>query len=50
GNLNSDERAIRGGSWMCSENFCQGYRLANRSHASADSGMNNLGFRCVKSE
>ncbi len=44
------ERAIRGGSWMCSENFCQGYELANRSHASADSAMNNLGFRCVRSE
>jgi formylglycine-generating enzyme len=43
-----EERVIRGGSWMCSENFCQGYRVAARSHATPDSAMNNLGFRCVR--
>ena len=43
------ERVIRGGSWMCSENYCQGYRVAARSHSSAESAMNNLGFRCVRS-
>lgn len=42
------ERSIRGGSWMCAENFCSNYRVAARSHATPDSGMNNLGFRCVK--
>jgi sulfatase modifying factor 1 len=42
------ERAIRGGSWLCSANYCQGYRVAARSHATPDSGMNNLGFRCVR--
>jgi sulfatase modifying factor 1 len=42
------ERVIRGGSWMCSENFCSNYRVAARSHATPDSGLNNLGFRCVK--
>lgn len=44
------ERVIRGGSWMCSENFCSNYRVAARSHATPDSGLNNLGFRCVKDE
>ena len=44
------ERSIRGGSWMCAENFCSNYRVAARSHATPDSGMNNLGFRCVRSE
>lgn len=44
------ERAIRGGSWMCAENFCSNYRVAARSHATPDSGMNNLGFRCARSE
>lgn len=43
------ERSIRGGSWMCSETYCQGYRVAARSHATPDSAMNNLGFRCVRS-
>ncbi len=42
------ERVIRGGSWMCSENFCSNYRVAARSHATPDSGLNNLGFRCVR--
>ncbi len=41
------ERVIRGGSWMCSENFCSNYRVAARSHATPDSGLNNLGFRCA---
>ncbi len=41
------ERVIRGGSWMCSENFCSNYRVAARSQATPDSGLNNLGFRCV---
>ena len=41
------ERVLRGGSWMCSENYCTNYRPAARSHATPDSGLNNLGFRCV---
>ena len=44
----SKERVIRGGSWMCAENFCTNYRVAARSHATPDSGLNNLGFRCVR--
>jgi formylglycine-generating enzyme len=43
-----EERVIRGGSWMCAENFCSNYRVAARSHSSPDTGLNNLGFRCVK--
>lgn len=42
------ERVIRGGSWMCAENFCANYRPAARSHATPDSALNNLGFRCVR--
>ncbi|HEY2930197.1 MAG TPA: formylglycine-generating enzyme family protein [Acidobacteriota bacterium] len=42
------ERVIRGGSFLCSENYCTNYRVAGRSHATPDSGLNNLGFRCVK--
>jgi formylglycine-generating enzyme required for sulfatase activity len=43
-----EERVIRGGSWLCSENYCTNYRVAARSHAAPDSGLNNLGFRCVR--
>lgn len=42
------EKSIRGGSFLCAENHCSNYRVAGRSHAAPDSGLNNLGFRCVK--
>lgn len=42
------ERVIRGGSWMCAENFCANYRVAARSHSAPDTGLNNLGFRLAK--
>jgi formylglycine-generating enzyme required for sulfatase activity len=43
-----EEKVIRGGSWMCAENFCSNYRVAGRSKSTPDTGLNNLGFRCVK--
>jgi formylglycine-generating enzyme required for sulfatase activity len=42
------ERVMRGGSWLCSENYCAGYRVAARMHSTPDSGLNNVGFRCVR--
>jgi formylglycine-generating enzyme len=48
GPTSGTERVLRGGSWMCSENFCTNYRPGARSHATPDTGLNNLGFRCVK--
>jgi sulfatase modifying factor 1 len=48
GPATGDEKAIRGGSWMCSTNYCTGYRVAARQKSPPDSGLNNLGFRCVK--
>jgi len=42
------ERVVRGGSWMCSENFCTNYRPGARSHATPDSGLNNTGFRLAR--
>jgi formylglycine-generating enzyme len=50
GPTGGNERSIRGGSWMCAENFCTNYRVASRSHATPDSGLNNLGFRCVRDQ
>jgi formylglycine-generating enzyme len=43
-----EERVIRGGSWMCSENYCVGYRAGARNKTAPDSGLTNLGFRCAK--
>jgi formylglycine-generating enzyme required for sulfatase activity len=50
GAAHGEERAMRGGSWMCAENFCMNFRVAARSSATPDTGLNNLGFRCVRSE
>ena len=41
------ERVHRGGSWMCSENYCQGYRVAARQKTTPETALNNLGFRCA---
>ena len=43
-----EDRVIRGGSFLCAENYCSNYRVAGRSFATPDSGLNNLGFRCVR--
>lgn len=43
------ERTKRGGSYMCHKSYCYRYRVAARSHNSADSSAQNLGFRCARS-
>lgn len=48
GPADGSERVNRGGSFLCAENFCSNYRVAGRGHAEPDSGLNNLGFRCVR--
>ena len=48
GAASGTEKSIRGGSFLCAENFCSNYRVAGRSRSTPDSGMNNLGFRCAK--
>lgn len=48
GAAKGEEKAIRGGSFLCAENHCSNYRVAGRSHSTPDSGLNNLGFRCVR--
>nr|WP_229675469.1 formylglycine-generating enzyme family protein [Halolactibacillus alkaliphilus] len=41
-------RAIRGGSYLCHESYCNRYRVAARSSNTPDSSSGNLGFRCAK--
>ena len=50
GPLEGREKVQRGGSWLCSSNYCMGYRVASRMMTEPDSGLNNLGFRCVGDE
>lgn len=44
----SPKRVTRGGSFLCNESYCSGYRVARRMKSSPDTGMEHLGFRCVK--
>jgi formylglycine-generating enzyme required for sulfatase activity len=41
------KRVTRGGSFLCSANFCTNYRPSARRGTATDSGSSNLGFRCV---
>ena len=42
------KRVMRGGSFLCNDSYCSGYRVARRMKSSQDSGLNHTGFRCVK--
>ncbi|HWK04277.1 MAG TPA: formylglycine-generating enzyme family protein [Puia sp.] len=42
------KRVIRGGSFLCNESYCTGYRVARRMKSTEDSGMEHVGFRCVE--
>jgi formylglycine-generating enzyme len=46
---NSPKHVQRGGSFMCSENYCRGYRVTARMKQAPDSGTFHAGFRCVVS-
>ena len=39
---------IRGGSFLCNESYCSGYRVSRRMSTSKDSGSNHTGFRCAR--
>ncbi len=43
------KHVLRGGSFLCNDSYCSGYRVARRMKSSKDSGFNHTGFRCVKS-
>lgn len=44
-----EKHVIRGGSYMCSDEYCRGYRVSARMKTTPESGLANLGFRCVRS-
>ena len=41
------KRVIRGGSFLCSEAYCEGYRVSARQGQDPDSSSSNVGFRLV---
>jgi sulfatase modifying factor 1 len=42
------KRSLRGGSFLCNDSYCSGYRVARRMKSSPDTGLEHTGFRCVK--
>lgn len=43
------KRVQRGGSFMCSEQYCIGYRVSARMKGEQDTGAFHTGFRCIVS-
>lgn len=42
------KKSLRGGSFLCNDSYCSGYRVARRMKSSPDTGLEHTGFRCVK--
>jgi formylglycine-generating enzyme len=40
-------RVIRGGSFLCSDVYCRGYRVSARGTGAPDTGASHIGFRIV---
>jgi formylglycine-generating enzyme required for sulfatase activity len=47
--LYSPKKSLRGGSFLCNDSYCSGYRAARRMKSSPDTGLEHTGFRCVRS-
>ena len=41
------KRSIRGGSFLCADNYCSGFRVSARMPANPSTATNHTGFRCV---
>lgn len=44
------KRVQRGGSFLCSDDYCLRYKAGSRGKGEQSSASNNLGFRCVKNQ
>jgi sulfatase modifying factor 1 len=43
----AQKRVQRGGSYLCNDVYCSGYRPSSRMKCTPDTGLSNAGFRCV---
>ena len=46
---NEKKHVHRGGSFLCSDQYCSRYIVGTRGKGEVNTGINHLGFRCVKS-
>jgi formylglycine-generating enzyme required for sulfatase activity len=44
----TQKRSLKGGSFLCNDSYCSGYRVSRRMKSSPDTGLEHTGFRCVK--
>jgi formylglycine-generating enzyme len=42
------KRVLRGGSFLCTDQYCSRYMVGTRGKGAIDTGTNHLGFRCVR--
>ena len=42
------ERVQRGGSFLCTDQYCTRYMMGTRGKGDEDTGNSNVGFRCVE--
>ena len=42
------QRVHRGGSFLCTDQYCTRYMLGTRGKGDVDTGSNHVGFRCVQ--
>src|SRR5262249_38194368 len=42
------KRVLRGGSFLCSDVYCIGYRPSTRMKCAPDTALCHVGFRCVR--
>lgn len=44
------KRVLRGGSFLCSDQYCIRYQVGSRGKGEVNSTSNNIGFRCVRNK
>lgn len=44
----AEKYVTRGGSFLCNDSYCSGYRTARRMSIDRESSLNHTGFRCAK--
>jgi formylglycine-generating enzyme required for sulfatase activity len=45
---NQPKRVMRGGSFLCTDQYCSRYMVGTRGKGEVSTGTNHLGFRCVR--
>ena len=45
---NTEKYVVRGGSFLCNDSYCSGYRVSRRMAADRNTSFSHTGFRCVR--